>query len=424
MNKVTFTLTTSRPSKSSKFPVYLRFYYANTEFVFPTGEKCLLSEWDTDKQKFRRSMPGYQQANEYLEGLSIKLRTAYRSARSSDSLITNDYLRGELGGKVSGSRSVELVSIFEEYVRLRIVSDGLAKGTVTAMNSSAVRMKRFRDTGVTLRINGYTDQIHQSFMSHMFQAQDLEPSSVANTCKHLITFFKWASKTYALSPGHAEIKKETFDSDRIYLTEVELRKIEMVALPMHLNRVRDAFLFQCYTGLRYTDLWRLESRHIEKRDGYTVLSLIADKSVSRSGKTKRLEIPLLPEAVEIMNRYDGQYRLLPILSNQKYNQSIKEVARLAGILELVEAVEYSAGNPQIAQVPKWQRVSTHVARHTFATLSLMKGVPLEVVSKALGHTKLATTMIYAKVVDEWKNQIILNAWKKVEPEKSNPDPDA
>ncbi|WP_143092557.1 site-specific integrase [Arsenicibacter rosenii] len=142
-----------------------------------------------------------------------------------------------------------------------------------------------------------------------------------------------------------------------------------------------------------------------------MLSFIPEKSVSvRLKRTKRVEIPLLPDAEIILNRYAGNYRILPVLSNQKMNDYVKDIAKLAGINTLVEQIRYEKGMPTLVSIPKHELVSSHIARHTFATLLIIKGVPLEVVSKALGHSDLKTTLIYAKIADEYKNQQILNAW--------------
>lgn len=422
MNDIFFKLKAAKIDKSGRAPVFLEFNFEAQTLVYSTGEKCFPSEWDDERQKFRRSMQGYQEANEYLEVLREKLRRVYRESRTAGVQISSGHLRDCLKSKPVEISKTDLLPLFEKFVKLRVENEGLEVGTAKNMHTTATRIKKFLETGVRLRMDSYTGEVHQGFMNHLYQIQDLEPSSAANTCKHLITFFKWISKHHQLHPNHAQIKTYAFESDRIYLTEWDLEKLDRVALHPNLGRVRDAFLFQCYTGLRFGDLWRLENRHIEQRDGYSVICLIPEKSVRRAGRMRRIEIPLLPGALEILDRYAGEFRLLPVLSNQKYNSLIKEAAQMAGLDELVEVVEYE--NPKLSQVEKWKRVSTHVARHTFATLSLIKGVPLEVVSKSLGHTRLATTMVYAKVADEWKNQIILKPWQKAEPTKSNPDPDA
>lgn len=84
----------------------------------------------------------------------------------------------------------------------------------------------------------------------------------------------------------------------------------------------------------------------------------------------------------------------------------------AGLTDLIEVVTYEKGKPILKLVPKYEKISCHIARHTYATLSLMRGVPIEVLQKALGHSDIKTTMVYAKVVDEYKDRVILEAWNR------------
>ena len=394
--------------------MYLIFQHSGTQFDYYTKEKCKPTDWDADKMKFRRSMPGFQEANEHLELLIDKLRKAYRDARNADTPITNELLRSAVAGQSKAVPvRVSLPDQFEMYLDAR--RSELRASTLKSMRNTLARLRRYSSAVGGLRVDNYTGEVHADLVAAMLN--DMAPASVGVVSKHLITFFAYCRDTLNLKlhTRHATIKKESAPSDRIYLTEADLQKLETALLPPHLDRVRDAFLFQCYTGLRYADLWKLQSRHIEDRDGYRVICIVPEKSVSRNAlKIKRIEVPLLDHAERILSRYDSTaYRLLPILSNQKMNDAVKEVARLSGLVDVVEYVEFVRGVPRLATVEKWCRVSSHVARHTFATLSLIKGVPLEVVSKTLGHSNLTTTMIYAKVADEWKNRSILNAWQPV-----------
>jgi site-specific recombinase XerD len=144
--------------------------------------------------------------------------------------------------------------------------------------------------------------------------------------------------------------------------------------------IRDIFVFACYTGLSYVDISKLNSLNIQKgSDGNNWI--IIDRTKTES----RCRIPILPVAQEIMQKYENHpvayssNRILPVLSNQKMNSYLKELADVCGIRK---------------------NLSMHVACHTFATsITLLNGVPIETVSKMLGHTSLKTTQIYARIVD-------------------------
>jgi site-specific recombinase XerD len=167
-------------------------------------------------------------------------------------------------------------------------------------------------------------------------------------------------------------------SDRRYLEMDELMTMYSKSLINRLAEIRDVYIFCCFTGYGYIDVEALTKEHIYK-------GLDGSKWVSKArGKTNQREsVPLLPIPEEIIAKYrDHPYciikgKLLPVNSNQKYNAYLKEIADICGIRI---------------------NLTTHTARHTFATtITLENDVPLETVSKMLGHKSIKTTQIYAKI---------------------------
>lgn len=168
--------------------------------------------------------------------------------------------------------------------------------------------------------------------------------------------------------------------ERDFLTEAELTKIKEKDFGKRLEQVRDIFIFSCYTGLSFIDVANLSEENI-------IIGMDGEKWISthRQKTFNKVFLPLLPQAEAILEKYkdnpQAQHRgvLLPAASNQKTNAYLKEIADLCEIKK---------------------KLTFHIARHTFATtVTLTNGVPIETVSKMLGHTKLATTQIYAKVVE-------------------------
>lgn len=174
-----------------------------------------------------------------------------------------------------------------------------------------------------------------------------------------------------------KMKKEAVD--RGYLKEEDVLKIAQkeISIP-RLDMVRDLFVFACYTGLAYADIADLRQEHIQKMfDGKMWI-------VTHRKKTKtNVNVPLLGPAQRILEKYAGRFEdgtVLPVISNQKCNAYLKEIADICGIE---------------------QHLTFHLARHTFATtMTLGKGVPIESVSKMLGHTNISTTQIYARITND------------------------
>jgi site-specific recombinase XerD len=169
--------------------------------------------------------------------------------------------------------------------------------------------------------------------------------------------------------------------ERPFFSDDELQRIADKKFSTdRLLQVRDVFLFCCFTGLAYGDVQKLKLSNINKgSDGEQWININRKKTNTRSA------IPLLPPAITILKRYSdhpyciNQDRAMPVSTNQKVNEYLKEIATLCGIDK---------------------NLSSHIARHTFAiTVTLQKGVPMESVSKMLGHEQIRTTQIYAKVLD-------------------------
>lgn len=170
--------------------------------------------------------------------------------------------------------------------------------------------------------------------------------------------------------------------NREHLSELELKKVEEKKFDIErLDMVRDLFVFCCYTGLTYVDVINLKPHQIVEAAGGEMWV-----RTTRQKTDTPVSTPLLPKAMEIVKKYKGNERaaesqtLFPVISNQKVNSYLKEIADVCGI---------------------HKNITFHLARHTFATtVTLSNCVPIETVSKMLGHTKIATTQIYAKVLEK------------------------
>jgi site-specific recombinase XerD len=171
--------------------------------------------------------------------------------------------------------------------------------------------------------------------------------------------------------------KDGQTNERKFLTWEELLKVQEKDLKIkRLSIVRDLFVFCCYTGLSYSDAWMLNEENIIQNGAEVFLKTFRTKT------NEKAMVMLLPKAKEIITKYQGleNGKILPMMTNQRMNGYLKEIAA-------------------ICEIEK--ELTTHVARHTFATtVTLLNGVPIETVSKMLGHSSIKTTQIYAKIVDE------------------------
>ena len=418
MLNVKFKLLAEKVDAEGKCPIFLFTYYNGYQLKFSTKEKTEPKHWDNDKMRFRRSFGGYQEANEYLDSLVERIWAAYREYMSKGIIPTPSMLKNELIPSSESNtqvKRIELLEMFEKFIHYQALNDK-KYNTIRAYKTTLFRIKTFAEKHGKMYVNEHNKEAHQKLLKYCKTEANLQPNSIVQVCKHLKTFFKICQNDFGieLSPNHAKITPHYVETERIFLTESDVEKIKNVPLSENMARVRDAFLFACYTGLRYSDWSRLSDQHIIDKGAYKVVSIVPQKTNSSSQKyVKRVEVPLLNDALEIIEKYRGQLKtLVPVLTNQKMNEYLKHIAMMAGIDELVEVVEYEQGKPVHKAKPKYALMSSHIARHTYATLSLIKGVPMEVLRKALGHSDIRMTMIYAKVVDEFKDRVILEAWNK------------
>lgn len=422
MKEIKFKLVTEKKDQEGRCPIYLFFNYQSYQFRYFTKEKVKAKDWDAAKMRFKRSYPGFQQANEYLDILEEKLRKAYRDYMNQGIIPTPSLLKSELlpeptvNSDAQQSETTSMVALFEEFIQNQI-SKGIKHGTKKSYTTNLSRLKRYvLASGKPLYVDRYTNSVHQNVVRTLIDLYNLQPNSIMDFCKQMKVFFNYcrSDKHITLHQYHADIKSGFVQTDRIYLTENDLDKLHNVVLTDSMVRVRDAFLFACYTGLRYSDLSRIKSEHIIQRGNYKVLSFIPEKTNSAlQKKVKRVEIPLIGQAAEIIEKYSGtEGKLIPVITNQKMNEYLKVIGMWAGLTDLIEVVTYDKGKPTLKLVPKYEKISCHIARHTYATLSLTRGVPIEVLQKTLGHADIKTTMVYAKVVDEYKDRVILEAWNK------------
>lgn len=176
-----------------------------------------------------------------------------------------------------------------------------------------------------------------------------------------------------------KINKKTKEVE--FLTESEIQRIRNKEMIGRLSQVRDLFIFQCFSGLSYSDMAGLCKEDYQ----FSENQIFIKKNRIKTGVT--YTAVLFPEAIEILKKYDYQ---LPIISNQKMNGYLKEIGDICGIKKPLHS---------------------HIGRHTFATMALNRGLSIEVVSKMLGHSNVKQTMHYAKLIDETVLKAVANLKK-------------
>lgn len=326
-----------------------------------TSVKLYLDQWH-EKKKVINSVNSVQ-LNALLDGQMAKLNDfileLVRNNQQFDFEKLNAFLEKS---NHSGS--------FIDFVRTRIedrtdLEESTRKQHRTLLQSLEKFGKiNYMDDLTKANITLYDEFLHQ---------QGIAQPTIYNYHKRLKRYLHEAMKFGLLDADPyvgLHFERGKFEK-RKYLTEEELEIIRSCKINMpSIERVRDLFLFQCFTGLAYADFEKFDfEKDVEERNGKFI---VADR---RKKTNEDYKIVLLTPAIEILKKYDYK---LPVISNQQYNIMLKVVAQYAGIDK---------------------NITTHMGRHTFAVFALNNGVPIEIVAKMLGHTNIRTTQIYAKVLN-------------------------
>lgn len=396
-------------------PVHLRAYFDGQRLRYATREKCTEAHWDATKGRFKKAFPGYQEANEYLEMLTSRLQARYRMLRANG-LSPTPVLLKEVFGEPTGdivtaapqAPALPLLGLYADYLETLQARGMMAQSLVSARNTLTHLTEFQATTRRKLLLHEYTVMVHDKFLGHLRQVRKLAPNTVAKSVKHLKAFLRYLrdDRKLMLALELRQLKVQWAEVDKVYLTAVELALLEAVELPENLAATRDGFLFCCYTGLRHSDLHELNVANVREWDGSRVLRLTQTKTRTA------VSIYLTPPAAALLDKYAGtRAGLLPAYTNQAMNRNLKEICQLAGLRSKVEVVTVEQGQVVKRSFAKYRLVTMHTARHTFAVQSLMRGLSVAVLQKVMGHAKIQTTMIYAKIVEDFQHQEMRRVWE-------------
>jgi site-specific recombinase XerD len=374
--KLLFWLYRSQVSKKGLMPLIMRITVDSKRVNFPVQISIEEKTWDKDKQRIRGNDELTNRYNQFLISLKAKAWERYNESVKSDKPIgAEDIKQYVLGGDATTYSLAEAFNYHLTQLRARVGRD-VAPATIKNYETCQRKLEAFLE-GVKGVEDIFLHQLNSQFVrdfDHFLRThQSIHNNGVVKIMQQLKRVVKVAIMNEWLDKDpFVNYQCKIVEPKRVFLSQEELTKLEGISLPNErLSRVRDLFVFSCYTGLAYADVQKLAIEHIHHMNGRDWI--ILDRTKTKNQST----IPLLPKAKEILTRYSSEKHLLPVISSQNLNKYLKEVADYAGI------------NKQL---------SFHAARHTFATtVTLNNGVDITTVSAMLGHRMLKTTQIYARV---------------------------
>lgn len=387
--KITFSLLfyLKKPKNytGGLMPVYVRITVNGQRSETTTGRECEPAQWNSAAGRLKGTKEEVKSFNAYLDDLQTKVYNAHRMLSEADELITAETIRNKFLGKAGKSRY--LIEIFKDHNKKveALIGKEFAKGTLCRYKTSLKHTQDFLKWKYNLSDIDIKKVDHAFITEYEFYLRSVRKCANNSAVKYIKNFGKiiricLANRWLTYNPL-MNYKNKVKTVDRVYLTTDELQEITNKGMVTErLTQVRDIFLFCCFTGLAYADVKKLRKEDLVTGvDGEQWISIKRQKTHTPS------RIPILPAATALIQRYadhpqcENSGRVFPVLSNQKMNAYLKEIADVCGINKLI---------------------TFHIARHTFATtVTLLNGVPIESVSKMLGHTNIQTTQHYAKILD-------------------------
>jgi len=359
--------------------IYIRVTIDRKSKYLSTGIRILPKNWN--KGKIKSTEFDYITKNSIVERKIKFVNSIIDKLIKEEALITFEIIESEF--KNNSAKAID----FYDFVLLEINKRALSAETKRTYNTQISKLKQFKPT---IKITDINFDFIQSYKNYMIAINNL-PNTYYKSLSMLKTFLNWCIEKKLLKNNPFEnIHLKKMQGNRQYLTPGELEILENLyfsnSLSIDKSSVLRYFLFSCYTGLRFTDVKNLKKHHFYKE---IIDNTEVDFITINMHKTGyNVTIPVIPKAKRLIN-LDGKLeyeKIFTVRCNQVTNRRLKEIIKNTSIDKTI---------------------SFHCSRHTFATVAIEKNIPIETISKILGHTELRTTQIYAKITQSNKYKQML-----------------
>lgn len=382
---VLFFVKRTKTNANGLLPIFIRVTVNGERIEFSTKRFTTSDKWSVEGNRMKGTSAEARATNFFLDTLKSKVYDYQQQLIREDEEVNTENMRNKILGVEK--RSHMIVGIFQQHndeIRA-LIGKYYAAATLVRYETSLKHTVNFIKWKYKVSDLDIRKIDHEFITSYEFYLK-----SVCNCCQNTTSkYIKNFGKIIRICLANGWLQKNPFINYKSKMVEVERAFLSMeeietmlnkVFVSDRLNQVKDIFLFSCFTGLAYADVKKLSRKNIAIGvDGERWIYINRTKTDTRSN------IPILPIVAYLLEKYEGhpqvvnQDKLLPILSNQKMNSYLKEIA-------------------DVCEINK--ELTFHIARHTFATtVTLSNGVPIESVSKMLGHKNLKTTQYYAKILD-------------------------
>lgn len=392
-------------------PIRMRVIFLNNRVDFSTGYRIDVAKWDFEKQKVKNGCTNKlkqsaSDINSDLQKYYTQIQDIFKVFETKNIIPTAELLKKEFIelNKSNSSDSKKTLKndfkiAFEEFNKENGRQNNWTKSTFQKFESVKVHLSDFKSD---LTFDYFDEKGLNNYLLFLRDTKKMRNSTIIKQLGFLKWFLRWAfEKGYNHSNVFEKFKPKIkiVPKKVIFLTPDELKNLREFIIPeqkQYLERVRDVFIFCCYSSLRYSDAYNLKWSNI-KNDHIEVTTVKTADS---------LFIDLNDYTRAILEKYKDFHfeddRVLPVISNQKMNDYIKELAELAGINEPIHETYYVGAKRIDTVTPKYELLSTHAGRRTFICYALSIGIPIQIVMKWTGHSDYKSMKPYIDVINELK----------------------
>ena len=377
--------------------------------AFNVGYRIEIDKWSKDTQRCKiNTTHGKKKVSASIINKKIQeyehiCENIFTRFYAENKIPTTDEFRvefnREIGKEIKPNKEESFFDIYDQFTRDEGKKNQWTKSTYQKMQT---QKQHLLDFDQNLSFLDITEEKLIDYQYFLQDTLDLKNSTILKQFSFLRWFLRWCRKRNYLQTNVFEDfrpKLKTAQKKIIFLTQTELAQVKNYVIPLekeYLERVRDVFLFLCFTGLRYSDVCNLKKSDI-KGDSIEITTIKTMDS---------LIIELNNHSREILEKYKDRVfergLALPVITNQKMNEYLKELMELAGIDEPIRETHYR-GNERIDTIiPKYALISTHAGRRTFICNALSLGIPPQVVMKWTGHSDYKAMKPYIDISDETK----------------------
>lgn len=401
-------------------PIRMRVTYGGTRVDFTTGYRVDVAKWDESAQRVKAKTSNKQrqtasEINDALDELRTELQKIFKEYEVKEILPAPEELREVFNIKIKGESikerdiktaldavpDVSLWERFDEFVNVNGRNNNWTKSTVAKVNVFGRHLKAFKEE-VTF---DYLDERGiAEFLDYLQEKKGMRNSTLSKMYGILLWFMKWAlNQGYHTNNAYDRFKPRYKKPEKpiVFLTIEELKKLAAIEIPtekQYLERVRDVFFFCCWTGLRHSDVYNLRKSNIKK--DHIELTTIKTSDTLRIDLNKHSRAILAKYADVVF----PNGKVLPVISNQKMNDYLKELGILAELTEPITQTYYCQRERIEETRPKHELLCTHTGRRSFICNALALGIPPQVVMKWTGHSNYSAMKPYIAVADSIKSK--------------------